>query len=378
MSARSTIGRALSVAALALAAMGSSGCPQTAAPSASDAESAAALQHWRSLEPERQGELERRYDELHELPEPERAALVEKKRELDLELERTRAGLAAGERERFDALSPHEQRTVLRELVLAQRRERGLLRRADVPSHFLRELEIAPPQERQRRFRELRDRLRDQAPEQALRRLGEKLGRDPAAIDGALRAPPHERIRILRSWRREQLVREFERRGLPPFLERAEWDELGKLDDDAFWREFERRRPREPWREPGRGGPPERREAHDAREPRGDREFRGEREPGSPRESGGLPRRGPPPHEWRGPEDGPPLRPTFDDLLELRGLPPAERHEAIGERVRARALQWFESRRALDPARLAELKQLHGEAFFERLRSLLRDARKPV
>ncbi|TAJ19239.1 MAG: hypothetical protein EPO68_06575 [Planctomycetota bacterium] len=366
MSARTILRTALG-AALALGAFAGLGCPATHEAEPRDPDKLAALEHWRSLEPEQQGELERRYDSLRELSEAEHAELVAKKQRLDAELERAESELSADERARLEPLDPHARRAVLRELVFAQRRERGLLRRAQVPSHFVQELEGAPPHDRERRFHELRDKLRKEAPEQALRRLGERLGRDAAEIERALQADPPQRLETLRAWRREQLVRDFEQRGLPPFLERAEWDELCKLDDEAFWREFESRRPREPWCDPkSRGG----------REPREGRESRDSHGRGGPARRGGGQRA--PDGARNAQHDGPPLCPTLDDLLELRALPQAERRDAIGERVRERALQWFEQRGTLDEARLAELRSLRGEAFFERLRELLRETRKPV
>jgi hypothetical protein len=393
MKQRSILGAARGVA-LALTALLGVGCPAVHEAEPRDPAQIAALAHWRSLEPEQQGELERRYDSLRELSELERAELVAKKKQLDAELQRAQSELSADERARLELLDSHARREVLRELVLAQRRERGLLRRAEVPPHFVRELEGAPPHDRERRFHELRDRLRKEAPEQALRRLGERLERDAAEIETALQADPARRMRTLRAWRREQLTRDFERHGLPPFLERSEWDALRKLDDEAFWREFEAVRPREPWFHPQardgrdrRAGPGtddgratrdgraahEGREVHDGRDGRDPQDGPGRGVP--PRRAGG-PR--PPGGAREAPYDGPPLRPTLDDLLELRTLPPAERRDAIQERVRERALQWFEQRGTLDDARLVELKSLRGEAFLERLRELLREARRPV
>ncbi|MBM3976150.1 MAG: hypothetical protein FJ299_04085 [Planctomycetes bacterium] len=293
------------------------GCPSSDGDAAGDPETKAALEHWRSLPPERQQELAQRYDEVRELPVDQRAQLQSKKRVLDDELERVEAELGDADRARLSALIPHERREVLRELVLAHKRQRGLERRADLPPHVLHKLRHAPPHERERQLHELRDRARREGPNLPLRKLGEKLGKSADEIEQALRAPLPERMQTLQAWRRALPPREGERVG-----ERGA-ERVGE-----------------------RGGQP-------------------------------PPRRGP--EAGNGPPGagGPPLRPSLDDLIEFRSLEPAARRAAIDGRVRERVLDWLTQRGALDPARREELAGLERDEFDERLHEILRAMRKP-
>jgi hypothetical protein len=204
------------LALLACLLLAGSGCPSADGDAAGNPETAAALEHWRSLPPERQQELTQRYDELRALPVDQRAQLQSKLRVLDDELARVEAELGETDRARLGALGPRDRRDVLRELVMEHRRQRGLERRAHLPAQVLQMLRHAPPHERQRCLHELRERARREGPEQALRRLGEKLGKSGMEIEQALRAPLPERMQTLQAWRRALPLREGERGGRPP------------------------------------------------------------------------------------------------------------------------------------------------------------------
>jgi hypothetical protein len=425
MNARSRV-RSLVVACFAAVCLGCPATRETPAHESSQqgAVHTAALQRWESFEPERRRELEARFEDLRELPPADRAALEQKKQALDAEIEKLHAHLSEDERAQLAQLAPHERRAVLRDLLLAAKRERGLLRRAHVPPHVLHELEGAPPPERRRMFDDWRRRAQDEGPSLGLRKLGERLGYAPAEIERVQRLEPRLRMETLQSWRRHALVRDIERMGLPPFLDAETWSELGALDDAAFWREMERLRPRDPWRSEGRakgrteGRPEARPEGRTEARPEARSDERPEsRHPGArfaPRAPGeGPPRHGPPPPrggvgpgpgpgtselprpEFRPGAEGPDdardgaaardndapaldgaLRPTLQDLIELRHLPPEQRRIAIGKRIRGRVLQRLEARALISPEQLRDLRALEGERFFDRLRELLRESQR--
>lgn len=312
-------------------------------------------ERWEKLSPAERERMRERFEALQRMSPEERQGVVER-------FERVRA-LEHGARERLSsergrelsALDEPARREALRGMVERELSERGRAMRELLPPDLREKLERAAPQERERLLGKFREQVRRDRFEHVLRDLGRRLDLRRDELERVRALPEVERERELLGLERRAIELELEGRGLPPWLERAEWDAWRALDTPQFIERWHAR----------------------AREVGFKRSLAGAGSAEDPRQRPS----GPPPRRF----DPERLHEAFERLhpdprwfSELSQLDAKTRRETIETRMRARALEFFE--RAPDliaPRELEQLKQLQGHEFFERLRRHLHELAPP-
>ncbi len=309
-----------------------------ATPSGQDLRDARA--RWEALSEDERRELQRRFEQFRQLDEPRRRELRERARRLD-EIDRDLRRNLPPELEReLDGLPPPERRQRVREWVHERLEERGRRIRGKLPRDTVERLERAPPGRRGALAEGLRREWRDRHAERVLDELVREGHLDPARAEELRALPPEQRLDGLLELRRERVVADVARRGLPPGVTEDEWARWSELPTRQFFERFHRAA----GPPPGRPGSPD-----------------GHR-PGPPRAKWGPDRRGGAPavlpehlRAWR----------------EVRGLldarPPGGELEAP---QRARVLELLGELPDTSPEQVESLRALRGQDFERGVREL--------
>jgi hypothetical protein len=325
-----------------------------------------ARERWKQLTPEQREELKRRHEELKRLAPEERERLRGRLERLHDAQRRALDELPESARRELDRLEPPARRDLLREVAVERlfEHQRDLLEQ--MPPPLKAAYEGAGPAERERLVREFGRTLHERARHE-LRRLGRELEVAPERVEQIAKLAPHEMVREVLTLKRQSIERMVQRRGLPPHVTQAQWDEIAPLSAPEFVRRWGALH--------GHFGPPDGRRGPGADEQR----------PGAG--EGPL---GPPPggrREGAGPRDGEPkrggeklralreaLRPDPSWFVEFSRLDPHERRHAIGERMRERALEHLGAHpELLEPEKLEKLRAKLGPQFHDELHRLFPD-----
>lgn len=312
-------------------------------------------ERWEKLSHEERERMRERFDALQRMSPEERRGVVERFERMR-ELEHGARERLSSEREReLSTLDDHGRREALRGMLEREFSERGRAMRELLPPQLREKLERASPQEREQMLDQFRGQVRRDRLEHVLRDLGRRLDLQRNEIERVRALPETERERELLGLERRAIEHELETRGLPPWLERAEWDAWRALDTPQFIERWHARTREVGFKRFDKGAVPQ----------------------ADPRQRpGGLHPRRLEPERLR--EAFERLHPDPRWFAELSRLDLKTRRETIDARMRERALEFFERAPDLiEPQALERLKQLQGREFFDQLRDRLHELAPP-
>lgn len=320
-------------------------------------------ERWERLSEEEREVMRHRYRELKAMDAEARDELLRQSQGVRQRRDQVEQGLPGPWRERLSELDPTSRRRVVRDHFFERAREMGHRFREQLPDDLLRALEGADPVTRMRLLRQFRDERRERGMDELLGRFATELTISPEEREAWAGLDPEARRHKIMELGRRFIAGRVEALGLPEWISAEDWEELQGQTDRVFLENW-RRLDAGPEYRPEFLPPPR---GEDGGRAHGFGAGTGEGPPQGPH--GGSPGSHPPP--GRGTPQLPELRPTVEDWLEFRDLPPEQRRERVAERVRARVLQRLEQLGVLSDEALEHLRGLRGPRFGDAVRDLM-------
>ena len=327
----------------------------------------ALLERWNRLTPEKQARVRERFERFRDLTVEQREILTDHARHLQRRARALYDLLTLEERERLDRLGPEKKREIMLAMANQEEQAQHQRLRQGLASNLRDRLEGEPPKTRRSFLNELH-RRREIHLGNALRRLGQALGLEEAALDALDELPIEERKAQFLALAKELSIEGIARSELPPGLTPWRWERMRELPPEQFFAAVLSLRDRSPdfvpfgafgpgtarggsSAQPGTGGDsatpaPADRYSHRSRRSDGIRAI------------------------MRSIRAAARLDPS--DMIELASLSPEERRTQVMKLRRQRVIDFMRRRELLPPERIDELEAQSDEWFMNTTRELSR------